>query len=441
MSAKIRNLQAKKAEHVKAARALTNAADAAGRDLTDEEQDQFKDLTEKIHALDASIEREQMLASAEAGLSAAGGVEIPAAATITVHDRQADDPKRGYSTFGEFARSVANATRTGVRDNRLAMAAHIAQQQDRLAAAPTTFGNEAAGADGGFAIPPEFSNEIWRLSLGEDNMLPQTQNTEIGGNSMIFPKDESTPWGSTGVQVYWQAEASQATQSKPALGIDTMVLHKLMALVPVTNELIDDGFAIGSYLEQVTPERIAWKTNEAILFGDGVGKPLGALVGNAAVVQAKDSGQATNTLSTTNISNMVTRLLAGNLKNAFWLGTPDILPYLEALTVGNFPIYLPNMTAAEAPYGMLKGRPLMLSEHASAFSSKGDLNLLNLKGYRTISKAGGLQTATSMHLYFDADATAFKFSFRLNGKPILSAPVTPPKSAVTRSHFVTLAAR
>jgi len=102
---------------------------------------------------------------------------------------------------------------------------------------------------------------------------------------------------------------------------------------------------------------------------------------------------------------------------------------------------LPNMTAAEAPYGMLKGRPLMLSEHAEAFGSKGDLNLLNLKGYRTITKAGGIQTATSMHLYFDADATAFKFSFRLNGKPILSAPVKPPKSLNTRSHFVTLAAR
>jgi hypothetical protein len=69
------------------------------------------------------------------------------------------------------------------------------------------------------------------------------------------------------------------------------------------------------------------------------------------------------------------------------------------------------------------------------------LNLLSLNGYRTITKAGGVQTATSMHLYFDADATAFRFTFRLNGKPILSKPVTPPKSSVTRSHFVSLAAR
>ena len=42
---------------------------------------------------------------------------------------------------------------------------------------------------------------------------------------------------------------------------------------------------------------------------------------------------------------------------------------------------------------------------------------------------------------FDADALAFRFTFRLNGKPILSKPVTPPKSAKTRAHFIALAAR
>ena len=81
------------------------------------------------------------------------------------------------------------------------------------------------------------------------------------------------------------------------------------------------------------------------------------------------------------------------------------------------------------------------SEHAAAFSSQSDLSLLSLKGYRTITKAGGVQTDTSMHLFFDADATAMRIRFRMNGAPILGAPVTPPKSGNTRSHFVTLQAR
>jgi len=138
------------------------------------------------------------------------------------------------------------------------------------------------------------------------------------------------------------------------------------------------------------------------------------------------------------------------LGNAIWIANPDLLPPLEALAVGNYPVFLPSVqgsatqlspSLAAASYGMLKGRPLMLSEHAAAFSSKGDLNLLSLRGYRTITKAGGINTETSMHRYFDADVTAFRFIFRLNGMPILSAPITPPKSSNTRSHFVTLAAR
>lgn len=427
---KIRKLQAQKADQVKAARAITDKVAAENRDLNEEEQKQFDEHATQIKNLNAAIEREQMLAAEEAGMTQAGGVTLPAQATLTVTENAASDRKRGFKSFGDFSRSVARANSGIEMDRRL-----------QMGAAPGVSANESSGADGGFAIPPEFSEEIWRLSLGEDSLLPRTQNTEIGGNSMIFPKDESTPWGGTGVQAYWQAEATQATASKPVLGTNTMVLHKLMALVPVTNELMDDGFAVGSYLTPLITDRIMWKTNEAILFGDGQGKPFGALNSQAAVIQSKETGQATNTILPANLTNMVSRLLVGELKNAFWLATPDILTYLEGMTVGNYPVYLPNNTMEGAPYGMLKGRPLLLSEHANAFSAKGDINLISLNGYRTITKAGGIQTATSMHLYFDADATAFKVTFRLNGAPILSKPVTPPKSSNTRSHFVTMGAR
>lgn len=422
MNKTLRALLDKKTKLVAEARGITTKAEGEGRDLSAEEQTQFDGIMAQVNSANAAIDRERDLIAQEAQLG------ISAVTNFNVTENIEQDARRGFRSFGDFAGAVASASLGRGLDQR-------------LAAAPTNFGGENTGADGGFAIPPEFSNEIWRLSLGEDSLIPLTQNTELTGNSMIFPKDESTPWGSTGVQVYWQSEAKQATESKPVLGTEALVLHKLMALVPVTNELIADGFAIGSYLQNTAPERITWKANEAILFGDGVGKPYGALSSEAVVTQAKDTNQATNTLSATNISNMVSRLLVGELKNAFWLGNPDILPPLEGLSVGNYPIYLPGMTAANAPYGMLKGRPLTLSEHAAAFSSKGDLNLVSLKGYRTITKAGGVETATSMHLYFDADATAFRFTFRMNGKPILSKPVTPPKSTNTRSHFITLAAR
>lgn len=429
MSAKIRNLQARKADLVKSARDLTDKVAAENRDFSPEEQAEFDGFKAQIDSTNNAIDREQMLAAEEAGLGTS--VEIPAAATIRVSENIDKDPKRGFQSFGDFAKSVANAANGASLDRRLIGAV-----------APGTPSGEMSGTEGGFAIPPEFSSELWRLSLNTgDSLLPLTQNTEIQGNSMMFPKDETTPWGGSGIQTYWQGEAKQAAESKVQLGSDALVLHKLMTLVPVTNELIGDGFAIDSYLSAAVPERIQWKVDEAILFGDGIGKPLGALNGPSLVVQAKDSGQAANTITNLNISNMVSRLLVGQLKNAVWIGNPDILPALESMTLGNYPIFLPNNNASESSYGMLKGRPVYLSEHANALSAQGDLNLVSLSGYRTITKAGGIQTATSMHLYFDADATAFRFTFRMNGKPILSAPVTPPKSTNKRSHFVALGAR
>ncbi len=141
---------------------------------------------------------------------------------------------------------------------------------------------------------------------------------------------------------------------------------------------------------------------------------------------------------------MRSRLLTGQLSNALWLAQPDVLPYLEGMTVGQIPVFLPPSTGVrEAFDGTLFGRPMMLTEHAAAFSAQADISLVSLKGYRTITKAGGLETATSMHLYFDANATAFRFIFRMDGQPVMQAAVTPPsgKSSNTRSYFVTMGAR
>ena len=310
------------------------------------------------------------------------------------------------------------------------------------AAAPTTYGNEGSGADGGFAIPPAFGTEIWRHSLEEDSLLPFTDNTEVTGNGMVFPKDETTPWGTDGIRSYWQNEAAAGQQSKIKLNTATMRLHKLLTLVPITDELLSDSVAIGSYLAKKLPVSIRWKTNEAILFGTGNGQPQGALASNAAVVVAKEAGQAANTLLSQNISNMVARLPPGSLRNALWIMNNDVLPALDNLTLGNYPIYMPVSQGAQAtPYGMLKGRPVDISQHAKSFSSAGDINLLDLSYYRTITKAEGITTAMSLHLYFDADAAAFRATFRIDGQPAIFNPINPANGSKTLSPFVQLGAR
>jgi len=52
-----------------------------------------------------------------------------------------------------------------------------------------------------------------------------------------------------------------------------------------------------------------------------------------------------------------------------------------------------------------------------------------------------MQTATSMHLYFDADLTAFRTTFRMDGQSKIAAPISPAKGSTTMSPFIQLAAR
>jgi len=430
MSKQLRELQSKKAALVKEARALTDLAASESRDMTDAEIAAFDVLRSKIDATSASIDRESALIAEEARLSASQALGI------VLTDNRADDPKHGFNSVGDFMQAVYQSQKPGKGiDERLMIGA----------AAPTSFGNESAGQDGGFLVPPEFSREIFRLSLGEDSLLPLTDNVEITGNTMAFPKDETTPWGTNGIRAYWQGEAAAANATKPVLGLASLRLKKLMALVPTTDELLDDANALTSYLPDKIATSIRWKTNESILFGAGNGIPVGCMTGNAVVTVAKESGQATQTLQPQNLAKMIARLPPGSFANAVWIINNDVLPALFTLSLGNYPIYLPNgLTVGGiqvSPYGTLLGRPVIVSQHANTFSSQGDVLLVDLSYYQSITKAGGLQTATSMHLYFDADLTAFRTTFRMDGQSKIANAIDPAKGSSKLSPFIQLAAR
>jgi HK97 family phage major capsid protein len=120
--------------------------------------------------------------------------------------------------MGDFAASVYRATPVGGQsvDERL-----------RIGAGATTYGSEGTGMDGGYLVPTEFATEIAKLSLDHDNFLTRTDQVPVSGNSITFPSDETTPWGTNGVRAYWAAEAAAATQTKPKIKPNTMRLNKL----------------------------------------------------------------------------------------------------------------------------------------------------------------------------------------------------------------------
>jgi hypothetical protein len=55
--------------------------------------------------------------------------------------------------------------------------------------------------------------------------------------------------------------------------------------------------------------------------------------------------------------------------------------------------------------------------------------------------ANGMRTDVSIHLWFDQDLVAYRFTLRLGGQPWWSAATSPRDGSSTQSPFVVLAAR
>jgi len=432
MSKRLQALRQRRTQIKEDARAITAVADAENRDLTDEESAKIDAFIKTGDSVQSAIEQEERLADLDrVANTVATPLQVADDAIVQTGDAQiVNDPKGGFKSYGEFAMSVMQAGMGGGIDERLGIGA----------AAPTTYGNEGTGADGGFMVPVEFSNEIKTHSLGEGAFLPMTDSTDIQGNSMSFPADETTPWGTNGIRAYWENEAAAATQTKPSGKLDTLRLKKLMALVPVTDELMADSTALTSYLTRKTGDSILWKTNDAIINGTGAGQPLGVFNSDALVTVAKETSQTADTINAANVSKMYGRLPASSMSRAVWLVNNDAWNQLPQMTIGDMPVFVPPGITG-TPGGSLFGRPVIVTQTAQTLGDKGDIMLVDFGSYNSITKAGGIEYATSIHLYFDAGSTAFRATYRVDGQPWLNSAITPANGSNSLSPFVTLAAR
>ncbi|MEO3386016.1 phage major capsid protein [Mesorhizobium sp. CAU 1741] len=417
-------------------------------DLTDEQYDEIDEKRGEVEKIDARIETMKALLPQGAGRKSkpepsngAGGGEGGTQRRVPAAVR--DNNRHNFSNLGEFAQ--------GVRLQAGGNGEH--ESVKKLLNAATTYGNEGTGADGGFMVPPEFSRQLWQKVEAEENLMNRCTVLTPSGNSMSIPKDETSPWGTGGVRVYWEAEGAQATASKAALELSTMRLHKLFALVPASEELLEDATGYESYLQAIVPGRMSARINTAIVRGTGVGQPLGFLRAPSLISVPKETSQPADTVWMKNIEKMWSRMYAPWRRNAIWLINQDIEPSLGGMAfqatgaasdlpgTSAVPAYMPANGLSASPYATLKGRPVVPVEAASAVGDQGDISLVDFNQYWVLRKAAGLRTDTSMHLYFDQALTAFRFIFRINGQPMWSTAVDRENGSNTLSWCVTLDAR
>lgn len=451
--AKIHELRQRKADLVAKCRTLNDTAETEERDLSAEEEKEFAEAQAAIGTLNAKIAREESLMDQERSLE---GIDVEEPA-----DRVAATPKAGtkaaeekrFQSFGEQLIAIAHAdgkhTHRSEWDSRLADL--WSPGRGYQAASDASGANEAVPSDGGFAVQTDFVSGIMEMAHDQGDVMSRVRRIPISANSngvKLLGVDETSRvdgsrWG--GVQGYWANEAATVTATRPKYREIDLKLNKLMALGYSTEELLQDASALESVMMRAFAEEIVFKTEDAIVNGDGAGKPLGWVNSGALISVAPESGQAAATIRTENILNMWTRMPARSRRNAVWFINQDCETQLFTLTLGSGTavvlLYMPGGTAMNnGSHGTLMGRPVIPIEYCATLGTAGDIMLVDPSQYLMIDK-NGVQQASSMHVRFLYDEMTFRVTYRLDGQPAWRTALTPKNGATTQSPFVSLATR
>jgi HK97 family phage major capsid protein len=440
---------------------LYKLAEADGRDLTTEEEDQITAWLSESDALrnefaQQSEERRRatIRQAIDLGQEKQAAVPDPGSMLNTgrlryvthMQPRWQDDPQRGFTQgSGEFYSAVAAVGMPGgLLDERL--------QKLRLESAAMGM-NQGVGAEGGFLVPPSFRTEIWdRMTQQIDNLLNLTDQYTVVGESLTMPAvaETSRATGSRygGIRGYWIAEAEEKQPSHPRFRQMRLEPQELAVLVYVTDKLLRNAPALEQFVRRAASEEILFLVNDSIINGTGVGQPLGILRSSGLVVVPAEGGQTADTIVLENINAMYSRMHARARPGAVWFVNQETEAQLESLSSVNgtagFPVYLPQgpggPTITESPNARLKGRPVMPVEYMPALGELGDIVFANL-GYYATGVKGAIRDDMSIHVRFQYDETAFRFVFEVDGQPWINAPITPYRGTSTLSAFVALAPR
>ncbi|MGE0407975.1 MAG: head maturation protease, ClpP-related [Amphiplicatus sp.] len=450
--------------------AIADRAKAQGnRQLTDQELEEIEELSAEQASIDRQIKAYESINAGEAYVNgqsqgrrvdpsaAQGRATHPAAAQAGADERndpalsapeylrpRNSDPIRrgdfGYlsAPLGQHAIDVANFAKSG----------SITPNLQRVMNATGDLTSGRSGPDGGFAVAPDVRQDIYATAIEQDPLLSRCWTPPTTGRSVQIPVDETQVWETTrGVQANPVKEGGSATESKPEFGFEDIKLHKVVALVKVTEEMLEDALFLDAYLRKKATEQLNWKASRQVVWGTGAGEALGIMTSGAKVTvpanafHGAEVSQAADTIFAENVWDMEAALPGPNFSRAIWLHSGTAIRKLRGLTVEATGEVIGLDGLRNSSESMMSGRPTLRHELASKLGDLGDLMLFDFSQYAAPIKSGGIKEARSMHFEFDKSLESFRFTMRFGGQPLWSKPALAPDGVSYLSPFAVLAAR
>jgi HK97 family phage major capsid protein len=438
--AKLVELRQRKAKLIADAETLLATCDPE-KGMSEEAKAKYAECQEALKNVNLHIGMADQLLEEQRSMGTAG-LDLVDAARRAGALPEGEDPRR-FKSLGSFLQAVASD------------AINHGQNRPAWLQWMTPSGaNEGVPTEGGFLVQKDFSTRLLELMHQMGQVVSRVTNIGLTSNAdgIKLPAVDETSratgsrWG--GVRAFWLNEADTVAATKVKFRQIELVLKKLMAISYATDEILRDSGVLEAIITRAFVEEMTFVMEDAIINGDGVGKPLGIINSSALVTVAAEGGQSAATVVTNNILKMYNRLPMGSKTKAVWLINTEIEPQLYAMVLGSgtavVQLYRPPGTntaaGAVSPVGTLLGLPVIPIEYASALGNVGDIMLFDLSAYITITKEG-LRSDQSMHVRFLNDEMTYRWVYRLDGAPSWKSALTPYKGSATLSPFVTLAAR
>lgn len=341
-------------------------------------------------------------------------------------------PAAGEETFSRFLNAVSRNDTSYL------------YSRPRAAGAATIPGDA-----GGFAVPTAVSSELLELVIEQSQFLSRCRVVPMTAKTQSYPvlniRDRSK--GPAKFEAKKVAEGAAASAQTPAIEEVNLTAHKTITYWTCTRELLDDSMpGTDRALIQAAAGAIAMQLDREIWSGTGASQMLGIGASPAAIVSAKDSGQTAATVTYSNLTGMLARLLPTSWKSAVWFVSQTALPQLFGVyhpvmnstnVVGGLPA--PLTQAADGSYRLF-GLPLVVTDFAPVLGAAGDVSLVDFSWY-LVGMREQLRIELSTERHFEEDKVAFKVVQRRDGLPILPGPITPAVGSTTISPLVQLEAR
>lgn len=270
--------------------------------------------------------------------------------------------------------------------------------------------NIGTDGQGGYATTEFTDPEIDVDLIRESGLAEQLRVTTLSGTNNTY---KFNVVNSMGTAPAITVEGATIPASQPVVQQFSISLLKCTYRFDATEEAIEDTGALISEINAQVPEEFSKFIESGVINGNTA---FTAVIGDTNTVTiAAESGQTTATIIVENVDKMFCS--AKNPNRSMWVMSRSAYCAVQNLedSAGNRIFMGPNGMAA-APFGTLKGLPIMISDFCQALGTLGDILLMDPKKYRMASK-GGLKMASSAHVKFLTDETVFKFTYRLGGLP------------------------